>query len=163
MIKKLALLAGVALAMAASQVMAQGYRSELSAFGNYTRMHQSDQSTSFSMLDVGYGYYFSPQLVGTLNITRVSSNSFGYTDLGLGAKYYFGVGRRSSFVPFVDGNIGIQKAPSQHDRRWQFGFGGAYFVTEATSFDVGMHLFQVSSTPYITNGTIFGMGFTTRF
>ena len=163
MIRKFLLLAGALLAMNAAPALAQGYRHEVSAFGNYTRMHQSSQTSSFSILDLGYGYYFTPQWVGKIDYTRVSADTFGYTDIGIGAKYYTSVGRRGSFSWFFDGTLGIEKAPSRQDRRYQFGFGGAWFVTEATSFDLGVHWFRVASQPYIINGTVFGMGFTTRF
>ena len=168
--KKLALLLGVLAGLAfAGAASAQAYRNEVSAFGSYTRMHQSGNTTSFSILDLGYGYYFSSQFVGTIGLQRVSTGTFGFTDIGIGAKYYFGVGRRSSFIPFVDAGLGTEKASdlatgsSHHNRRYQFGFGGAYFVTEATSFDVGLHWFRVASDPFSTNGTVMGMGFTTRF
>jgi hypothetical protein len=167
--RKLALLVGALMAMSASLAMAQGYRTELSTFGSYTRIKNQGQTTSLSIFDVGYGYYFTPQFVGKIDVTRVSANSFGYTDFALGAKYYFGVGRRSSFITFVDGNYGVEKGTNQqagsshHDSRWQLGFGGAYFVTESTSFDVGLHWFRVSTEPYSSSGTIVGMGFTTRF
>jgi len=162
-IRKLVLLVGALLALNAGLAMAQGYRNEVSLFGNYTRMHQSGNVSSFSILDLGYGYYFTPQWVGKIDLTRVSSDSFGYTDLGLGAKYYTSVGRRGSFSWFFDGTLGIHTAPSQRDRRYQFGFGAAQFITESTSLDLGIHWFRVASDPYITNGTIFGIGFTTRF
>ena len=163
MSRKLALLAGVVMAMTAGLALAQGYRSELSAFGNYTRIKQQGQTSSISILDLGYGYYFTPQWVGKIDVTRVSADSFGYTDVGLGAKYYTSVGRRGSFSWFFDGTIGVEKGPTHHDRRYQFGFGGAWFVTEATSFDAGIHWFRVATEPFSASGTIFGMGFTTRF
>lgn len=161
--KKISVAAGLALLLLAGQAAAQAYRSELSTFGSYTRIKQGGQTTSFSILDVGYGYYFTPQFVGTLAMTRVSADGFGYTDLGIGAKYYFGIGRRGSILPFIDANFGIEKTPSYHDSRWQAGGGFAWFVTEATSFDLGMHYYRVSTEPSRTSGTIMGMGFTTRF
>ena len=160
--KKVALLLGMAIAMAAGQAMAQTYRHELSAFGSWTRMKQSGEAVNVNILDVDYGYYFTPQTVGTLGISRFSSDRIGSTDVTLGGKYYFGVGRRDSIVPYVAGGIGTTKTAGERARRWELGGGFAYFVTESTSFDIGFDWFGIKTSPS-TSGTLFGVGFTTRF
>jgi hypothetical protein len=160
--RKLALLLGMTIAMAAGQAMAQTYRHELSFFGNWTRLKQSGQAVSVSILDVDYGYYFTPQMVGTLGISRFSTDGMGSTDVMLGGKYYFGVGRRDSILPYLAGGLGTTKTAVERARRWELGGGFAYFLTESTSFDVGIDWFGIKTNPS-TSGTIIGMGFTTRF
>lgn len=160
--KRLALVLGMAIAMTASQAMAQVYRHELSLFGNWARAKQSGVKSNLSILDIDYGYYFTPRLVGTLGVSRFSTEGMGSTDLMLGGKYYFGIGRRGSFLPYVDGGYGSTKSAADRGRRWELGGGFAYFVTEATSFDVGIDWFGVKTGPS-TTGTVIGMGFTTRF
>ena len=160
--RKPALLLGIAIAMTAGQAMAQAYRHELSVFGNWAHFKQSGQTTSVNILDIDYGYYFTPQMVGTLGVSRFSTEGMGSTDLMLGGKYYFGIGRRGSFLTYVDGGIGTTKSAGDRGRRWELGGGFAYFVTEATSFDVGIDWFGIKTSPSMS-GTIIGVGFTTRF
>jgi len=160
--KKSALLLGVALAMAAGPAMAQTYRHELSIFGNWTRLKQSGETIGVSILNVDYGYYFTPQLVGTLGVSRFSTDGMGSTDAMLGGKYYFGVGRRGSYLWYVDGGIGSTKTAGDRGQRWELGGGLAYMITESTSFNIGIDWYGIKTTPG-TLGTIIGMGFTTRF
>jgi hypothetical protein len=160
--KKLALVLGVLGAFAAGQAAAQTNRHEISAFGSWAHYKNSGQTTNVNFLDLDYGYYFTPQFVGTIGASRFSTDGTGSTDVMLGGKYYFGVGRRGNFVPFVDGALGTSKSAGERARRWEFGGGLSYFVTEATSFDVGIEWFRIKHTP-TTSGTLIGMGFTTRF
>jgi len=160
--KRLALVLGMALLMAAGQAMAQVYRHEVSTYGNWTHFSKAGQSTNVGIFELNYGYFFTPQFLGTLNYTRVSSDGFGYQDYGLGLKYYFGIGRRSSFIPFIDGSVGEEKTAAERKLLWKVGGGFSYFVTEATSFDTGLHYYKVHTDPSFS-GTVFGVGFTTRF
>lgn len=160
--KKIAPLLAMAVAMTAGQAMAQTYRHELSAFGSWTHLKQSGQTSNLSILDLDYGYYFTPQIVGTLGVSRFSTEGLGSTDVMLGGKYYFGTVRRGSYVPYLDGGIGTTKTAGERARRWELGGGIAYFVTEATSFDVGFDFFGIKTNPS-TSGTIIGIGLTTRF
>lgn len=166
--KKLALLFGLAAAMAASQAMAQVYLNELSIFGNWSRTRQSGQSIDIANVDVGYGRYLTPQTVGTLSYSHLNTEAMGSTSWMLGLKHYYDIGRRGNVVPYVDGAVGTTKAfgttnnTSDRGRRWEFGAGVSTFFTEATSFDVGIEFFRNQTRPG-GSGTIFGMGFTTRF
>ena len=160
--KKSALLLGVALAGAAGPAMAQIYRHELSIFGNWTRLKQGAESVNVSILNADYGYYFTPQLVGTLGVSRFSTDGMGYTDVMLGGKYYFGVGRRGNYLWYVDGGLGTTKTAGDKGRRWELGGGLAYMITESTSFNVGLDWYGIKTIPG-TQGTVVGMGFTTRF
>ena len=166
--KKLALLLGLAAAMAAGPAMAQVYPSELSIFGNWTRTRQSGQSVDVRNLDVGYGYYLTPQTVGTLSYSKFNDESTGQTSIMLGLKHYFDIGRRGNVVPYVNGGVGTTKGfgatgnESDRGRRWEMGTGVSTFLTEATSFDIGIEFFRNQTRPG-GSGTIYGMGLTTRF
>lgn len=160
--RKLALVLGVCGALAAGEAAAQTNRHELGIFGSWAHYKNSGQTTNVSFLDVDYGYYFTPQAVGTIGVSRFSTDGTGSTDAMLGGKYYFGTGRRDAFVPFVDGALGTSKSAGERARRWEFGGGLSYFVTESTSFDIGIEWFRVKTSP-TTSGTLIGMGFTTRF
>jgi opacity protein-like surface antigen len=154
--------------MAASQAMAQVYPNELSFFGNWSRTRQSGQSVDVHNLDVGYGYYFTPQTVGTLSYSKLNTERTGSTSIMLGVKHYFDIGRRGSVIPYMNGGVGTTKGfgttnnESDRGRRWEMGAGVATFFTEATSFDVGIEFFRNQTRPG-ASGTIYGMGFTTRF
>ena len=154
--KKLAFVLGLVLSLAVGQAIAQAQHHEFSTFGQWARFKSGGTTTSVSILNLGYGYYFTPQLVGTLGITRVSASGFGATDVVIGGKYYFSIGRKGSLVPFVDGQIGTTKTDTSRDRRWQLGGGVSYFVSESTSFDAGLHWLRINTDPS-TSGTIIGV------
>jgi len=166
-VKKLAVILGLFLTLGAGAAQAQ--KNELSAFGAWNSLSSGGSSYDLTILNVAYGYYFTQQFVGTLGFTRFDSDNNGagpadYTAGELGAKFYFGAPRQGNFVPFVDGGIGIwdNKPRNSTDTSWRIGFGGAYFITEATSIDPTISYINIQSDPK-TNGHIFGVRITTRF
>ena len=165
--KKLAVILGCFLALAAGAAQAQ--KNELSAFGAWNSLSSGGQSYDLTILNVNYGYYFTQQFVGTIGLTRIDSDNNGagpadYTAGELGVKFYFGAPRQGNLVPFIDGGIGIwdNKPRNSTDTSWRIGFGGSYFITEATSIDPTISYVNIQSDPK-TNGHIFGVRITTRF
>ena len=166
--KKLAVILGLFLTLAAGAAQAQ--KNEISAFGAWNSLSSGGRDFDLSILNVNYGYYFGPQVVGTRGVTRINSDNGGgagsadYTSVEAGVKFYFGTPKQGNFTPFIDGAIGIwdNKATSSTDTSWRIGVGGAYFITEATSFDPTISYVSIQSSPK-TNGHIFGVRLTTRF
>ena len=162
--KKFAAILGLFLALAAGGAQAQ--RNELSAFGAWNSLSQGGTDLDMTILNVNYGYYFGPQVVGTLGVTRIDTDTgnskIDYTTLELGVKFYFATPKQGALVPFIDGGIGIWDSRSSTDTSWRIGFGGAYFLNESTSIDPTISYVSVQSSPK-TNGHIFGLRLTTRF
>jgi hypothetical protein len=166
-VKKFAVMLGLFLSLAAGAAQAQ--RNELSAFGAWNSLSSGGRDFDVTILNVNYGYYFTPQFVGTLGVTRIDTDNGGgssadFTTFEAGAKFYFAAPRQGNFTPFIDGGIGIwdNKATNSTDTSWRIGVGGAYFITEATSIDPTISYINIQSSPK-TNGHIFGVRITTRF
>ena len=163
--RRIALAVGLTLALAASQVFAQGFRSEISGGGSYQSLERNSAKTKIASWNIAYGYYFSAQLVGTLGINYFKIDpGFDQTDLEVGAKYYFGTGfRRGALVPFADAAIGVSDLRDDTDMRLRIGVGAAYFLNDATSIDPSISYVRVSTSPEKTDGFLFGVRLTVRF
>jgi hypothetical protein len=159
---------GVALPAAAQQ-QPSTFGSEISLFGMWDDIREPD---NFERTEVNlrYGRYFRPQLVGTVGFQRwrleADGSDIASTAATIGAKYYVTPPRANAIVPFVDGAIGLAwtkaNGDDSTDFTWEFGGGVSWFFTAATSFDAGLHLYQ-TKTDIETKGTRLFVGVTTRF
>lgn len=176
--KKLTLAVLVASIFAASSAMAAGANNEISAMG-FVDSSKDDspgaQQNTITMLNLAYGMYFTPQLVGRVSGTVVGSETGGTTStatmLGLGAKYYFAEGAKSAWVPFVFGDFTVLSMESGGTSASGIGFdagaGASNFLTETVSFDVDVRAYSntvsYSGGDATINGTRVSFGFTARF
>ena len=162
--RKIALALGIILCLSAGQALAQ--RHELSGFGTWNSLSGSggtrNHDWDVTYLQLNYGYYFGPQLVGTLGYQRLGKvNDKNYDIFDVGAKYYFGTFRAGNFLPFVEGGLGLYDFNGK-DLGWRVGVGGSYMVTESTSIDPTFTYLSTLSGDKL-NGHILGLRFTTRF
>ena len=110
--KTTAVMLGAVLAVASCAVAAQSYpyQNELSIFGSWDKVDEPIE-IEVTNVQLRYGRFFSPRLVGTLGLSRTRFESNASDDvataLTIGAKYYFGTLRTAALVPFVDGAVGI--------------------------------------------------------
>ena len=162
--RKIGIVLGLILCLAAGQALAQ--RNELSAFGTWSSLSGSggtrDHDWNMSFFQINYGYYFGPQLVGTLGwqrFAKVGDKKYRIADAG--AKLYFGSFQKGQFAPFIEGGIGLADF-NGHDLAWRVGLGGSYFLTESTSVDPTFTYFSVASGDRL-NGHIIGLRLTARF
>jgi Outer membrane protein beta-barrel domain len=166
--RRIACAIGVMLALAASQVFAQGFRHEISGGGSYQSLSRNGVDTKTGQFGIAYGYYFTPQVVGTLGLNYVTTDDGttkrDFTDLEVGAKYYFGTGfRRGALVPFADAAIGLSDTPSDTDTRFRLGVGASYFLNDSTSIDPSLSYVNIATSGGKTDGFLFGVRLTARF
>jgi hypothetical protein len=181
--RKIAVALGAVAALTASQAFAQAQRNEVSAFASFqhtttsTNTGGSDITTNNYLVNGSYGYYFSPQLVGTVgltyNLTEGGAGDAGKsstTFLEVGAKYYFGNFRRSAWVPFVTGAVGVvsfSNSDSGSGGEFHAGGGVSYFLTESTSIDPSIeylyYKFSIGGTDITNKGYQALLRMTTRF
>ena len=168
--KRLAVAIGAGLMLLSTAASAQ-YRHELSFFGAYDKMEEPADIT-LSIFNLRYGHYLSDQVLATLGVNRTNFDGAGAdsTTLGVtgGVKYYFGLpGTRGSLLPFVEAAVGFANVDTggndSTDLTWEFGGGGAYFITEATSFDASLRWYQTDTDGGDTEGIRLFVGMTTRF
>jgi hypothetical protein len=162
-----ATLAGIAAPAAAQQARQQH---EISLFGSWDDVDEPADVEVFN-LNLRYGYFVSPRLLGTASLSRSTFEGSGAdtkaTSFLLGAKYYFSEPRAQALVPFVDGGIGfanVDPGPGgdSTDLSWEFGGGVALFITERTSIDGALRLYN-TDTDARTKGIRAFFGITTRF
>jgi len=166
---------------AASSAMAASPASELSASGNISSTKSSPGSGKSDQINatVGYGYYFTPRLVGKvvvfINTTESKSGTTtsksGTEAYGLGAKYYFGDAVKSAWVPYVFADI--MTISIKYDTGTgtgtgtDVGVGVSNFITESVSFDIEgkatSNSTSFAGTTTTSDGTSLNFGFTARF
>jgi hypothetical protein len=162
--RKIVLALGIMLALTAGQAAAQ--RHEVSAFGTWNSLSGSggtrDHDWDMSYVNLGYGYFFGPQLAATVNWQRLAKvGDKNYDILDVGAKYYFGAFKQGQLAAFIEGGLGLADF-NGNDLAWRIGFGASYFLTDSTSIDPSFTYLQVASGDKL-NGHIIGLRLTTRF
>lgn len=169
MSKAMRILLAVALAGAAASAAAQTHRNEVSVFGSWDDVDEPENVEVFN-LNLRYGRFVSPRLLGTATLSRSSFEGGGVdsssTSFLVGAKYYFGQPGPQQLVPFVDGAVGVSSIEANGDDgtdlTWEFGGGVALFLTERTSIDGSLRLYN-TDTDARTKGIRAFLGLTTRF
>jgi opacity protein-like surface antigen len=160
-----------ALAGASASVAAQAptFRHEISLFGSWDDVDEPEQAETLN-LNLRYGYFVSPRLLGTATLARSTFEGGGIdtksTTLLVGAKYYFGELRAQSLVPFADAGIGFTSIDNGRndgtDLSWELGGGVAFMFNASTSFDAALRLYN-TDTDTRTQGVRAFVGLTTRF
>jgi opacity protein-like surface antigen len=162
-----AALAASALSLPAAAQMT--FQHEISGSGSYSSLERSGTDVTVSTWLINYGYYFSPQLVGTVGLMRtdveIEGSESDSTDLDIGAKYYFSRDlRRGALVPFVDGAIGVADSGGEDsDMKIRLGVGASYFINDSVSIDPSFSYVRISTEPGKTTGWLFGLRLTARF
>jgi len=164
-----ALLAGAALAGFALSACAEAQKNEISLYGSYQDINEPTDSQQ-ATVDVHYGRFVTPQIVATAGVlySRFKGPAIDATSgaLSIGAKYYIQEPRAKALAPFLDVSVGVARTDdgrsSSDDFTWAFGGGVAYFLTESTSLDAAIRLFQ-TNTELKTKGSRIVLGITTRF
>ena len=156
--KRIGMAVIVASVFAASSAMAaQQGMWEMSVAGNIENSSStydaggfsSTQDTTSTFVNVNVGKYFTPKLVGQVNLSLFGSDSGGAkstgTAVGAGVKYYFGEAAKAQWVPFVDGGVNVvqfESGGTTVSGAGLVGGGGvSYFITEEVSGDISGQLF----------------------
>jgi len=165
----LAIVLAAALGGMAAGAAAQTFRHEVSVFGTWDDV---DEPANVEVLNLNlrYGYFVSPRTLATVSLSRSTFEGGGTdsasTSLLLGAKYYFSELRPQALVPFVDGGVGFanidNNGSDSTDLSWEFGGGVSLFLTESTSIDGALRLYN-TDTDARTKGIRAFLGLSTRF
>ncbi|HMC12829.1 MAG TPA: hypothetical protein VKG67_00605 [Gallionellaceae bacterium] len=114
-------------------------RSEVNVAGILDNASTQGTSETITNIFGSYGYYFTPQIVGNVNVNYLSISSGGTTlediNVGVGAKYYFMVGKKGDITPWVEGDVGLAtiqtgSAGSANGYDISAAVGGTYWMTE---------------------------------
>ena len=169
--KLLAVCIALAAATAAAPAAAQQrtFDNEFSVFGTYDDVDEPVELETSSIF-FQYGRFVSPRMLATATLARTSIEGAGADARSLsllgGVKYYFGEPRVQGLVPFADAAIGFADSESPGtsgtDLTWQAGGGVAMFLSERTSIDAALRLYN-TDTDARTKGLRAFVGLTTRF
>ena len=164
--RKIALALGIALTLLAGQVMAQAQRNEVSVFGTWNSLSGSsgtrDHDWDMRYLQLNYARYFSENLaliVGYSTLSKMGDKNFDIVELG--GKFSMGNVRQGSFVPYVEGALGLFDF-NGNDLGIRLGIGASYMVTDSTSVDPYFSYLTTISGDKL-NGHIIGIRLATRF
>lgn len=162
------LLAALLATAISSNAFAEEKQQEISVSGNFTSQLDPAGGSDTLFLLGHYGRYFKPQILGTVNVMAMKSgSSYEMFGAGVGGKYYFRVGQKGEFVPFVDADVMVisMKSGNFSSTPLQIAAGGgaSYFLSETASID-GRASLQLQSASG-TNTTLFNVtvGLTQRF
>lgn len=168
------------LALASFQAGADEFapkRNEVSFFGsidNQSTNNGGGSSTAESVY-ASYGRYFTPQIVGTVNGFIMQSGSgstkMTLTNVGVGAKYYFKVGKAGDWTPFVEGGVEASSVDSGGTSYSGAGVtvagGVTYWLTEAAGLNIDGRYktdsYTVSGVSITTTHTMAEFGLTVKF
>lgn len=162
------LVAAILATSLSSNAFAEEKQQEISVSGNFTSQVDPSGGSDTLFLLGHYGRYFKPQILGTVNVLAMKSgSSFDMFGAGVGGKYYFKVGKKGEFVPFVDADVMVISVKSGNVSSTPLqiaaGGGASYFLSETASIDGRASLqFQTESG---NNTTLFNVmvGLTQRF
>ena len=168
--KRCAAILSAALALLPGTALAQIYGSEISFFGTYDNVREPVDH-ELSVLHLRYGRYLSERALGTVGLSRTrfetGVGNTSSTAVTAGVKYYLGVQGPSTLVPFLDAGIGLARvdtgAQKDTDLTGELGGGAAYFISEATSFDVSLRWYHTDTDGGGTEGMRAFVGVTMRF
>ena len=167
--KKTSLVLGVLCALLSLPAAAQSVANEVMLFGSWDDVREPSELEQ-TTIHLRYGRYMTPQVVATVGISRASFEGSGVdftmTSFTVGGKYYFGLPRASTLVPFADVAVGVAltDTPGQDgtDLTWEIGGGAAYFLTDTTSVDASLRYYH-TDTESTTKGLRMFFGITARF
>jgi opacity protein-like surface antigen len=167
--KKTSLVLGALCALLALPAAAQTLANEVMLFGSWDDVREPSDLEQ-TTIHLRYGRYMTPQAVATVGISRASFEGSGVdftmTSFTVGGKYYFGLPRASTLVPFADLAVGVAltDTPGQDgtDFTWEIGGGAAFFLTDTTSVDASIRYYH-TDTESTTKGLRMFFGITARF
>ena len=163
-------IAAVAALGISSGAMAQEKKNEVSLYGDISSTKTGSSKSDMTTIQVGYGVYLTPNWVAKVNYLLTDSSgaaSSTYSDVGIGARYYFKVGKTGDVVPFAGAALNLIAVSSAGFSSTGTGTslegGVAIFVSESASID--LKIFSESSTINGTSSTRSGLnvGTTYRF
>jgi hypothetical protein len=174
-------LAGTLATMALTSVQASASefepkRNEVSFYGSIDNQSTSPGTSQTSeSVFVSYGRYFTPQIVGTVNGFLMQSGSGNsqttMQDVGVGAKYYFAVGKAGDWTPFVEG--GLEASSTKSGGISMSGWGATvaggvtYWLTEVAGINVDGRYksdsFSYAGTTFTITHTMAEFGLTVKF
>jgi opacity protein-like surface antigen len=164
--RKIALVIGIALTLAAGAASAQALRNEISAFGTWnslsgdsgTRNHDWD----VSYLQLNYARYFSENVAAIIGYSKLSKmGDKNYDILEVGGKLSLGNVRQGAFVPYAEAALGLFDF-NGNDLGLRLGIGASYMVTDSTSIDPHFSYLTTLSGDKL-KGHILGLRIATRF
>lgn len=132
------LVAAILATAVSSNAFAEEKKNEVSAFIYANKQTDPDQDPLVTVY-ASYGRYFKERIAvtGSINITKSGGMNMG--GVGIGGKYYFKVGQKGDFVPFVlaELQLGMGSATGADLYYYNISAGGgaSYFVTETASID----------------------------
>lgn len=139
-----------------ANAFAEEKKNEISAFVYANQ--QLDPSGQDPMLTVyaSWGRYLTERIALTVSGNITGSNNFSQGSVGVGGKYYFKVGQKGDFVPFVTAELQVGMGGTD-TADWTLyniaaGGGASYFVGETTSID-GRIVYQLGSQSTTTSTT----------
>lgn len=131
-----------------ANAFAEEKKNEISAFVYANQ--QLDPSGQDPMLTVyaSWGRYLTQRIALTVSGNVTGSNNFSQGSVGVGGKYYFKVGQKGDFVPFVTAELQVGGGGTDTADWTSYniaaGGGASYFVGETTSID-GRIVYQLGS------------------
>lgn len=155
------LLAAILATAISSNAFAEEKKNEISAFVYANK--QIDPAGQDPMVTVyaSYGRFLTERIgiTGSVNVTKAGGFTLG--GVGIGGKYYFKVGQKGDFVPFVVAELqfglGGDATTDIYYTNLAGGGGASLFITETASID-GRLVYQVGSqsvtTYYTAGGTV---------
>src|SRR6185295_2261416 len=137
--RKIALVIGIALTLAAGHASAQALRNEVSVFGTWNSLSGDggtrDHDWDVSYLQLNYGRYFSENLAVIVGYSKLSKmGDKNYDILEVGGKFSLGNVRQGAFVPYAEAALGLLDF-NGNDLGIRLGVGASYMVTDSTSID----------------------------
>lgn len=157
------------LALLPGMAAAQTYQNELSLFGTVDNVSEPIDYELW-VINARYGFYFSPRTLATAGLAYTRFDAAGSdatsTSATVGIKHYFGEQAPRILLPFVEAALGLARVDSggsdDSDFTMELGGGAAYFITDASSFDVSLRWYHTNTSDG-TEGLRLFMGLTTRF
>lgn len=151
------LVAAILATAVSSNAFAEEKKNEISAFVYATKQIDPAQDPMVTVY-ASYGKYLTERIAitGSVNVTK--SGGFSLGGVGFGGKYYFKVGQKGDFVPFVvaelQAGLGGDASTDIYYTNLSGGGGASLFITETASID-GRLVYQVGSQS-VTTYTGFG-------
>lgn len=158
----------IAAAALAGNVLAQEKQNEVSLYADMSSTNTGGSTTNTSLIQVSYGKYVAPNIVGKVSYMVMDSDGSKMSDLGLGARYYFKpAGRQGDAVPFAGAGIELVTYNMGGSSSSGTGFGleggVALFVSESASIDLRAYTQTVSIDGTSATRTGLNVGTTYRF
>lgn len=148
MINKKYMVAAILATVVSSNAFAEEKKNEISAFVYANKQITPSGQDPMVTVYASYGKYIRENvaITGSVNVTKAGGTNMA--GVGFGGKYYFKVGQKGDFVPFVNAELqlgfGSGTGYTESHVNLAGGGGASYFITETASID-GRLVYQVGS------------------